>query len=342
MSQYVWGDSETQFFFNLNPETILDAVDDLGIETTGRCLTLNSMENRVYEIEIIPKQETDSPSDNFVIAKFYRPGRWSEEQILDEHKFLLDLKSSELPVIAPHVIEGKTLFKLKEHNIFYTLFPKKGGRPPEEMTEEQLEMMGRTLARLHTVGEAEKAQHRLEINPNTFGRQNLNFLLENNYIPHHLTDSYKNIVTELCHLIDPLFENIRTQRIHGDCHRGNIILRDEGPYFIDFDDMLMGPPVQDIWLTVPATDQEGIRDRNILLAAYEEMKDFDYSSLKLIEPLRALRYIHFSAWIAKRWQDPAFQAAFPYFNEDQYWHGQINDLHVQVQKIKEAQNPVYY
>jgi len=340
MSQYVWGDNETQFFFHLSPDIVLDAIEALGLKTTGRCLTLNSMENRVYEIEIDePIENTNSVSDNFVIAKFYRPGRWTKQQILEEHEFLNDLKEDEIPVIAPHKFDGETLFKLKDHDLYYTLFPKRGGRAPEEMNEEQLQIMGRLLARIHNIGASKESKNRININPNSFGRQNLNFLLDGKFIPSQIEQLYKEKVETLCSLIDPLFKGIATHRIHGDCHKGNIILREDNPFFIDFDDMLVGPAVQDIWLVVPGTDQESIIDRNILLEAYDSMRPFDYQSLKLIEPLRALRYIHFSAWIAKRWEDPAFKQAFAHFDNDTYWNHQVTDLQLQINAIQVASQP---
>lgn len=333
MSEYVWGDNETQFFFELRPETILDAIDDLGPRTTGRCLTLNSMENRVYEVEV---------DDKFIVTKFYRPGRWSESQILDEHQFLLDLQENDVPVIAPELFNGKTLFQLKESGLFYTVFPKKGGRLPQEMTHEQLEIMGRMLARLHNVGATKKAENRITISPKTFGMGNLKFLMDGQFLPPHVESSYKNMVEKICILIDPLFENVENIRIHGDCHLGNIIWREgEGPFFIDFDDMLMGPPIQDIWLVTPGMDEYAVRDRNVLIESYKTMRDFDNSSLKLIEPLRTLRYIHFSAWIAKRWKDPAFQVAFPYFNEHSYWDTQLNDLQTQYARIENSLRDAY-
>ena len=336
MSGYVWGENETEFFFHLTPEVILSAIDQLGLKTTGRCLTLNSMENRVYEIEIEKdEEEIKVPSDAFVVAKFYRPGRWSKEQILEEHQFLLDLKNSEVPVIAPIKFKGETLFKLEGHNLFYTLFPKKGGRIPQEMTHEQLEIMGRSLARLHMIGKSSSSIHRLSINPTTFGRDNLNFLKSKNFIPGHQERYFDETISKICDLSDPLFENVTTHRIHGDCHLGNIIWREnEGPNFIDFDDMLTGPAVQDIWLICPGVDQYAINDRNVLIDSYQTMFDFDFQSLKLIEPLRALRYIHFMAWIAKRWADPAFKQAFPHFDGNFYWDTQLADLKAQLQKIE--------
>ncbi len=340
MAKTLWGDSKTEFFYNLTPEITMDAIERLGFEVTGRCLTLNSMENRVYEIEII-NEEAQSPSDQFVVAKFYRPGRWSKEQILEEHEFLHDLLEDDISVIAPIKINGETLFYDERTKLYYCVFPKRGGRIPQEMTDEQLEITGRMLARLHNVGSLKKAEHRLSISPETFGRQNLQWLIDNKVIPPHLEDTYKARVTELCDLSEKLFEGQEVIRIHGDCHWGNMILRDEELFFIDFDDMLMGPPVQDIWLVVPGIDQESVIRRNLLLEAYETMRHFRRDSLKLIEPLRALRYIHFTAWIAKRWEDPSFQNAFPHFSDNNYWDVQINDLNTQLISIRNQLNAQY-
>lgn len=326
MSDYVWGNEETKFFFELSPEIILDTVTTHKIDVTGRCLQLNSMENRVYEVEL------DNPEDfnltnNSVIPKFYRPGRWTKEQIKEEHQFMLDLQSAEIPVIAPLVFDGETLFQCPKTKLFYTLFPKKGGRAPDEMNTEQLEIIGRMLARLHNVGEQKQAEHRIKISPDTFGKQNLKYLMDNQIIPLHLESQYQKAVEEICELAAPLFKETKMIRIHGDCHCGNIISRDsEGLFFIDFDDMLVGPAVQDIWLITPGVDEYAKQDRAILLEAYRGMRNFDAKELKLVEILRSLRFIHFSAWIAKRWNDPAFKKAFTYFDEPQYWQTQVNDL----------------
>jgi len=326
----MWGEQETQFFFHLNPDTVLTAVEKLGLSTTGRCLALNSMENRVYEIEV-----DDEEYGPFVIAKFYRPGRWTEQQILDEHEFLFDLVDAEVPAIAPFKFNNESLFKIEGHDIFYSLTPKKGGRIPQEFNDEQLEIMGRLIARMHNIGANKTSSSRLTISPDTYGKQNLNFLLENNFLPAHIAPSYKSVVEEICEFSQPLFEKASKHRIHGDCHWGNIIWREEeGPFLVDFDDMLVGPAVQDIWLVIPGVDQKAKQDRALLLEAYEELRSFNYSELKLIEPLRALRYIHFSAWIAKRWQDPAFQQAFVHFASPHYWDEQLNDLRIQLDKIK--------
>lgn len=333
MSQSIWGDEQTQFFFELTPEAILSAIDSIGFETTGRVLTLNSMENRVYEVEVSKDRDTEYS----IIAKFYRPGRWSEKQILDEHQFLLDLDESEVPVIPPIKIDQKTLFQDQASKLYFALFPKKGGRAPDEMSFEQLEILGRQLARLHNIGAQNKAQYRLNLDVQTFGRSNLNYLMSNKLIPKHIESSYQKIAESLFQEIEPLFKSISYQRIHGDCHLGNIIYREhEGMFFIDFDDMLMGPAVQDIWLIVPGRDQEALIQRDIFLEAYQTMRDFNFFELRLIEPLRALRYIHFTSWMAKRWEDPSFKQAFPFFGDESYWQKQIQDLTEQLNLIKGA------
>tara|TARA_R110002072_G_scaffold1989_5_gene16580 strand:+ start:35682 stop:36701 length:1020 start_codon:yes stop_codon:yes gene_type:complete len=335
MAGYVWGDNETQFFYDLDPVTVLNSIDDLGFKTTGRCLTLNSMENRVYEIEL--------DDGSFVVAKFYRPGRWSEEQILAEHKFLLELEEAEIPVIAPIKMQGKTLFRLKGDKVeklalFFTIFPRKGGRAPEEMNEEQLQIMGRLLARIHNVGETSNADSRVRIDSDSFGISNLEFLLKNNFLPPHYKNPFEKVVRDICDVSKDLFKDKKYLRIHGDCHKGNVIMRPEGPYFIDFDDMLMGPAIQDIWLVTPATDMDGNMDREILIEAYQEMRSFNRSEIKLIEPLRSLRIIHFCAWIAKRSKDPAFQNAFPHFGTEEYWANQVHDLTTQLHVMRHDQN----
>lgn len=341
MSDYVWGNQETEYFYKLDPDTILDSVERLGYQVTGRCLALNSMENRVYEIEI--EVDSANASDHFLIAKFYRPGRWTTEQILEEHSFLHELKENEIPVIAPIVIDGKTLFPVPYSKLHFCIFPKQGGRAPHDMNEEQLQILGRYLARLHNVGASKPANHRLHITPETFGRKNLEFLLSSKSIPVQYENAYKTVVTQICDLSDPMFKNIQTHRIHGDCHWGNVIYREgKGTYFIDFDDMLVGPAVQDVWLLVPGDDEQAKIDRDILIEAYESMRDFDRATLKLIEPLRALRMIHFAAWISKRWDDPAFKQAFPFYGTEQYWTNQIRDLMLQLQKIQILQQPPAY
>lgn len=333
MSNSAWGD-ETQYFYSLTPDEVLNAAESLGYKITGRVLTLNSMENRVYEVEI--ESDSDNPSEHFKILKFYRPGRWSAGQIQDEHDFLWDLKEHELPVIAPEKFDGATLFK--NHELYFTSFPKQGGRAADEWTDQLLEQMGRLLARLHNIGATKKAQHRIKLDIATYGYKNLDYLLSNDIIPPEYRQSYENISKQIFSLSEPLFQNISMQRIHGDCHHGNTLLGADGPYLIDFDDMVMGPKVQDIWMVTPGRDQYSKRQQQILIDAYQSMSDFDMRELKLIESLRALRMIHFSAWIAHRFQDDAFKRVFSDFGSSQYWEKELFDLREQIGHIQDNLN----
>ncbi len=338
MTISAWGDKETKYFYELTPERILDAVEAFGFRATGRCMPLNSMENRVYEVEIELEEgvTVKSPSERFRIVKFYRPGRWSKEQILEEHKFLLDLVEYEIPAVAPLQINGETLLTIPEIQIFAAVFPKIGGRSPDELDDQQMARVGRLLARMHGVGSAGTAPHRLEINTDTYGLANLEYLLSNSHLPQDVSATYSQVVREICALSEPLFRNATNHRIHGDCHLGNLLWNDEGPFWVDFDDMLRGPAVQDLWLIIPGRDEYAIRKRDILVNAYEEMRSFDRSALQLIEPLRALRFIHFSGWIARRWDDPAFKQAFSHFGTGRYWQDQVQDLREQLDLIREG------
>lgn len=335
-NQSAWGDEATRYFYELGIERVLKAVERDGLECTGRCMALNSMENRVYEVEIAvddPKK-LRTPSERYRIAKFYRPGRWTMEQILDEHRFLLDLQENEIPAVAPlPFADGSTLKKVDDCDIWYALFPKIGGRAPEEMGEEQLQRLGRLLARVHNVGAVRPAPHRLRLDPATYGRNNLNYLLQHGMIPKDCITRYQTIVEKLCATCEPWFATTAYQRIHGDCHIGNILWGRDGFFLVDFDDMLMGPCVQDLWLLLPGDSEEARQKLEILVEAYSGMRQFDRNSLRLIEALRALRFVHFSAWIARRWQDPSFPRAFPQFGESKYWPEQIQDLEEQLMLI---------
>jgi len=325
-----WGSGKTQFFYQLDPVSILKYIDQLGLKTTGRCLPLNSLENRVYEIEI-DNPNAKTVSENFVIAKFYRPGRWSREQILDEHEFLFDLVEAEIPAIPPLQFDGESLFQTEDKNLYYCVFPKRGGRNPDEFNEDQLRQLGRLLGRLHLIGQKRKGQHRVELNIANYGTQNLASVLADNHIPENYKESYDLLVRQFINVIEPFFKNLEIQRVHGDCHKGNILFNEnDGFFFIDFDDFLRGPVVQDLWTIIPGRDQYAQKDKEIFLEAYELWKDFPHQQLKLIEPLRGLRTIHFDAWIGKRWSDPAFPQAFPHFTTDRYWAERIIDLREQI------------
>jgi len=330
---------ETQYFFELTPERILSAVERSGLRCTGRCLQLNSMENRVYEVEVEVEDEAtlSSPSARFRVVKFYRPGRWSEAQVLEEHQFLADLREMEIPVVAPIPFQdGRTLHTMQEIDIRFAVFPKQGGRIPDELSIEQAEIVGRLLARMHAVGKKRESSARLRLTPQVYGRANLQALLELRIVPADVESSYSQAVEEICGLLEPHFASLEMQRIHGDCHFGNILWSTDGPNLVDFDDMVVGPPVQDLWLIFPSRDEYSRRSWHALLEAYEEFATLDRKSLKLVEGLRALRFIHFNTWIARRWKDPAFQRVFSEFNSYKYWEEQTSDLVEQAKLLGDA------
>jgi Ser/Thr protein kinase RdoA (MazF antagonist) len=336
MSSNLWGSTKTQFFYELNPDLVLDTVEALGFKTTGRVMTMNSMENRVYEVEI--ESDSDHPSEHFKIIKFYRPGRWTKIQIQEEHDFLADLVEYEVPVIAPIIFskfQDQTLFTLNDPELYYTIFNKQGGRAPDEFTNEEIEQVGRLLARLHNVGAMSTAPNRLKLTPDIYLKSNLDFLLDQKIIPSHIESSFKTVLEGIYNLTKNSFNNIHFQRIHGDCHLGNILKRGDVFNLIDFDDMVMGPAVQDMWLLLPGRDDYANNLRNIMLDAYSTMRDFNYEELRLTEVLRTLRMINYSAWIAKRFEDPAFKNAFPFFESPSYWEGQLNDLRDQTFYLQE-------
>jgi Ser/Thr protein kinase RdoA (MazF antagonist) len=331
-----WGEAETRFFYALTPDRILDAVEACGLPCTGRCVALNSMENRVYEVEIDLDEAPANPSERFRIVKFYRPGRWTEEQILEEHRFLRDLVDDEIPVVAPIALAGgSTLAKLDDLEIRYAVWPRIGGRVPDELSDEQAQQLGRLIARVHSVGARADAHARIRLDPATYGREDLAYLLEAGALPPSARDAYRVLVENICALSEPWFENVAYQRIHGDCHLGNVLWGRDGAFLVDFDDMVRGPCVQDVWLLVPGNDDVAERRRTKLLEGYEQLRDFDFASLRLVEPLRALRVVHFSAWISRRWDDPAFKRVFTDFGTERYWFDEIAVLQEQLALIQD-------
>lgn len=317
--------SATQFFFQLTPERVLEAVEALGVRCTGRVLALNSLENRVYEVEL----DLDLPPnagrwDAYRVVKFYRPGRWTREQINEEHAFLSECAAAEIPVVAPlRFPNGDTLSELPGVGILYAIFPKVGGRILDEMSESELRQIGRLLARLHNVGGTKRFQHRITLTPESYGYSNLSFLKENKLLPPSIEGHYIGIAERILKTSEPWFHDTATQRVHGDCHIGNILWHPQGCFIVDFDDSLEGPCVQDLWLLTPGRDEAAARYRERMLEGYEMMRTFDHSSLRLIEPLRALRMIHFTTWIAKRFEDPAFKQVFVDYGSERYWREQL-------------------
>ncbi len=326
------------FFFSLTPDVVLRSVEEGGLICTGRCMALNSYENRVYDIEL----EDDEGRRTRLVAKFYRPGRWTREQLLEEHQFIADLVDSEIPAVAPLAFENGSTLKQTAEGIFYSLFPRVGGRSPEELTRDQLVRLGRLLGRMHAVGASREAPHRVRLTPETYGRQNLEFLLRENWLPLEVRSRYEKTALALCETLDRKFSVLGPQkwhRLHGDCHLGNLLWNDRGPFFLDFDDMVVGPAVQDLWLMLPgrpAQDPEARAQLEDLLEGYEEFRSFDRTQISLIEGLRGLRFIHYAAWVARRWRDPAFPAAFPQFNTPRYWEEQLRDLEKQLEILTDS------
>ncbi len=304
-------------FYNLTPDRVIAAVEKSGFSLTGHYMVLNSYENRVYDLKL--------EDDSHVIAKFYRPGRWTIDQIREEHRFLLDLAEDEIPVCAPiKFSDGTTVHEAE--GIFFAVWPRTGGRIPEELSDNDMMNIGRLIARIHNNGAAGKSDHRLRLTGETYGLNSLKFLIDNNFLPDNCIKRYSDAVNEIVNVYNTLSADIPFHRIHGDCHLGNLLKRDGSFFFLDFDDFLTGPAVQDIWMLVSTRDENSERELNLFLEGYREFREFENSWLKLIEPLRGLRYINYAAWIARRWNDPAFPHIFPHFGTDEYWMKETADL----------------
>lgn len=326
---------ETAPYQNLTPDTVLDAVDSLGLRTDGRLLALNSYENRVYRVGI----EEDRP----IVAKFYRPGRWSDAQILEEHAFTQTLAANEIPVVAPWASqEGKTLHAF--NGFRFSLYPLQPGRTPNLEDFDTLEWLGRFLGRIHATGGQQPYAHRIALTPAAFGREAADFVLENGFVPDDIRLAYSTVLDEVLGKVERIFATLpglKLLRLHGDCHPGNVLWTDAGPHFVDFDDSMTGPAIQDLWMLLSGERAEQTAQLDAILAGYREFQDFDLAELRLIEPLRTLRMIHYSAWLARRWQDPAFPMNFPWFGNQRYWQDQILALREQSALLDEPPLELY-
>ncbi|MEH6565694.1 MAG: serine/threonine protein kinase [Halopseudomonas sp.] len=308
-------------FALLTPDTVLDAVESLGFISDARTLTLNSYENRVFQVGIEDAQP--------LIAKFYRPLRWSDESILEEHEFSLELVEREIPVIPPMQINGKTLFEFAGFR--FSLFKRFGGRAPEFDDPDHLLMLGRLVGRLHAVGAMRPFEHRPELTVQTFGTDSLEFLRAANVVPQGLQAAYFSVADDLLKVVAERFaaHPCTTLRLHGDLHVGNLLWRDESLFMVDLDDCRQGPAIQDLWMMLSGERDQRQAQLAELADGYNEFYDFDPSQLALIEPLRSLRLINYSAWLARRWDDPAFPMHFPWFANERYWADQILTLREQ-------------
>lgn len=312
-------------FADLSPDLLLDALDSTGIRAESGLLALNSYENRVYQF-------TAEDGARYV-TKFYRPQRWSDAQILEEHQFTLELAEQDIPVAAPLVHNGSTLHHYQGHR--FALFPSLGGRQFEVDNLDQLEWVGRFMGRVHSVGQKQAFAHRPTLGLEEYLYQPRRQLEQADFIPDHLKAAFFNDLDFLIREIEQHWDNSwQSIRLHGDCHPGNILWRD-GPLFVDLDDARNGPAIQDLWMLLNGERQDKLVQLDTLLEAYDEFADFDVNQLKLIEPLRGLRMVHYMAWLAKRWEDPAFPQAFPWFADAKYWEGQVLAFKEQLAALNE-------
>jgi len=326
-------------FSSLTPDSLLDAQEAVGLRPDGRLLALNSYENRVYQVFM----EVGAP----LVCKFYRAGRWSDAAILEEHAFSTELAERELPVVAPLAMGGQTLHH--HGDLRFAVFPRQSGRAPEFDSGQTLEWMGRFIGRMHAVGALKPFVDRPQINIESFGEEPRDFLLHGGFLPPELSEVYFGVVDQALGGVRRCFERagqVATLRLHGDCHVGTVLWVDGGdgvggdlggggPCFVDFDDARMGPAIQDLWMLLSGERVDQVRQLADVLAGYEDFYEFDSRELYLIEALRTLRLIHYAGWLARRWDDPAFPAAFPWFNTQRYWQDRILELREQIALMDE-------
>ena len=327
-------DSSTHPYASLTPDVVLNALEAQGLRCDGRLLALNSYENRVYQVGI----EDSSP----VVAKFYRPARWTDAQILEEHAFAQELAAAEIPVVAPMVFEGETLRRFAGFS--FAAFPRRGGRAPELEDPDTLEWLGRFIGRIHAIGAAKPFAHRPRLDIASFGEEPRAFLLASGLIPEDIRPAWKTAADLALEGVRGAFDRaggVEYIRVHGDCHASNVLWTPAtgnapgGPHFVDLDDARMAPAVQDFWMLVSGDRRSMGQQLGKLLSGYEDFREFDDRELQLVEALRTLRLLHYSAWLARRWDDPAFPMAFPWFNSARYWQDRVLELREQIAAMQE-------
>jgi Ser/Thr protein kinase RdoA (MazF antagonist) len=315
-------------FSALSPDLIIDGLESAGFVVDSGLLALNSYENRVYQFH----------DDNLIkyVTKFYRPQRWQLEQIKEEHDFSFELAEQELPIVAPLKVDGQSLFEYQGYH--FAVFPCRGGRIFEVDNLDQLEWMGRFIARIHAVSSQHDFKYRPSFNSNEMLLQARETILSSNYVPKSLLTPFVTILDQVIAIATEQYlpvKQMREIRLHGDCHAGNILWRDEGPHFVDLDDCRSGPAIQDLWMMLSGDRQQQLLQLDTLLMGYEEFNTFENEQLILIESLRTMRVVNYMAWLCKRWQDPAFPQNFPWFNTEKYWEQQILMLKEQMSALQQ-------
>lgn len=332
-------------YYRLDPDTIIDAVESKGFLSDARILALNSYENRVYQVGI----EDEQP----VIAKFYRPLRWSDEQIIEEHEFSRELFELDIPAIPPIYFKSETTDLKPNHateqSLFYyggyrfALYQRRGGRAPELTDPEHLYWLGKLMGRIHAVGKNRKFQHRPTLSIDSFIIKPSEYILANDFLPSIFIEPYQAIIRDILKHVESGYQNFPPKliRLHGDCHPGNILWTDHGPHFVDFDDSRNGPAIQDLWMLLSGEIRDQEKQLREILEGYEEYCEFNASELNLIEPLRSMRIIHYAGWLARRWNDPAFPKAFPWFNTETFWGEHILQLKEQLAALQNPPLQIY-
>jgi Ser/Thr protein kinase RdoA (MazF antagonist) len=312
----------------LTPDVVLNALDSLGLVTNGSLLALNSYENRVYQAGL--------EDGGYCVVKFYRPGRWPNAAIREEHEFAYGLAAQEIPVVAPLLLAGDSLHEYADFRL--AVYPRKGGRSPDLSNPQQLAQLGRLLGRIHAYGAMQPFQHRPTLTAENFGYEPISYLTNHEFIPAHLQAAYSTLARDVMEHVVAAYARVgavRNLRLHGDFHPGNLLWTEQGPHIVDLDDCRMGPAIQDLWMLLSGDRPDMEAQLSTLLDGYSDFYDFNPAELQLLEALRSLRLIHYSAWLARRWNDPAFPRAFPWFNSDKYWEEQVLILREQLAAMQE-------